>query len=88
MPIVIVIIVAVWGVLLGAAYLSRVTAGCSKRSSTAIVTGSYVALAVLSFSWFGFTTNGALGALGMSLPYAAAIGIVLTARGPSAGPSQ
>jgi hypothetical protein len=88
MPVVIVIIAAVWGVLFGAAYLSRVTAGCGKRWSAAIVTGSYLALAALSLSWFGFNTDGILGAFGMSLPYAAAIGVVLIAPGPSAERNQ
>ncbi len=69
-------VVAVWGLLFGGAYLCRVAGGWSTGSSAAMVTGSYIGLAALDFAWFGFDTNGYLGALGMLVPCAAAIGTV------------
>lgn len=77
MSLVIVAIIVVWGVLFAAAYLSRVTGGRSRRSSVAVVTGSYLVLGFLALSWFGFNRTGFLGAFGMLLPYAAATGMVM-----------
>ena len=70
-------IIVVWSVLLGSAYLSRIIAGFGKRSSVLAVTAGYAALSLLAVAWLGFNRAGLLGAFGMLLPYAAAIGVVM-----------
>ena len=79
MPFVIAAIVVVWIVIFGAAYLSRVVGGLSRRSSVAIVTCSYFALSTLALLWFGLNWAGFLGIFGMLMPYAAGIGVVMIA---------
>jgi hypothetical protein len=68
--------------LLAAAYLSRVSAGLSKRLSTAIVTGSYFALSALILVWFGLNSTGLIAVFGMSLPLAVAIRATMTSTAP------
>ena len=75
------VVVAVWAILLGGAYLCGVNGGWSRRSCAAIVAGSYVSLAAIDFAWFGFHTDGYLGAIGMLVPCAAAIGMVMIGPG-------
>ena len=73
-------IVAVWGTLLGAAYLCRVRAHLERRSAMAIVTGCYLGLSALALLWLGWTWQGGAGITGMLLPYAVASGTILVAR--------
>ena len=70
-------IVAIWGVLLGAAFLSRAAVGLGRRSSIMVVTVCYLGLSALALLWLGATWNGFAGILGMLLPYAISSGIVL-----------
>ncbi len=76
---VVISIVAVWGLLLGAATLSR-GAGRGRGASVAIVTVAYLAVAAAALGWFGLTRSGALGVFGMLFPYAVALGLVLLPR--------
>ena len=71
-------IVSIWSVLLGAAFLSRMKGGLSRRSSMLIVTGCYLGLSALALLWLGATWNGFAGVFGMLLPYAVSSGIVLS----------
>ena len=71
------VIVAVWGTLLGAAYGARVRAGLGRGAALAVVTLCYAGLGALALLWLGWTWRGGAGVLGMSLPYAVAVGIIL-----------
>ncbi len=71
------VIVVVWGTLLGAAYLARVRAGLGRRAAFAVVTLCYAGLGALALLWLGWTWRGGAGIVGMSLPYAVATGTVL-----------
>ncbi len=71
-------IVVVWGVLLGAAYGCRVMGRLSRGVSISAVTGCYLVLSGLALAWLGPTWRGGAGVFGMLLPYAVAIGIILT----------
>jgi hypothetical protein len=88
MSILILVIAGIWAVLLAAAYLSRVSAGLSKRLSSAIVTGSYFALSALILVWFGFNSTGLTAVFGMSLPLAVAIGAIMTSAAPETYPGS
>ena len=70
-------IVAVWGVLFTAAYLSRFSGGLSRTRSCIVVIAAYLVLGGLSLAWFGLDRTGLMGAFGMLLPFVAAIGMVL-----------
>ena len=72
-------IVVVWGVLLGAAYLCRVTGRLRRWPSIAVLTGCYLGLAAAAVFWLGWTWRGGAGATGMLLPYTVAVGVVLMA---------
>nr|WP_294545991.1 hypothetical protein [uncultured Rhodopila sp.] len=76
---VILIVVAVWAILFGGAYMCRVTGGWSTRSCVAIVAAGYIGLAAFDFSWFGLDTEGYLGAIGMLVPCTAAIAMAMIA---------
>jgi len=78
MPFVVAAIAVVWAVLLGVAYLARVTGGLSKMRSAGAVVGSYLGLSMLALGWFGLNQNGLLGVFGMLLPCAAALGIAVS----------
>ena len=73
-------IAAVWGTLLGVAYLCRVRARLDRHSAMAIVTACYLGLSALTLLWLGWTWQGGAGVAGMLLPYAVASGCVLVAR--------
>ena len=79
MAILILAIAGIWAVLLGVAYLSRVSAGLSKSLSTVVVTVSYVAVSALVLVWLGFNTTGFIAVAGTLLPFAVAIRTALTA---------
>ena len=74
---VIVVLVAVWAVLLGAAYAAR-RAGLSRARSRAAVVGCYAVLAALALSRLGLNGRGLLGVTGMLVPLLVAL--VLLAR--------
>ncbi len=71
------VIVAVWGTLLGAAYLTRVRARLGRRPAVVMVTACYGGLSALALLWLGWTWQGVAGIAGMSLPYAVATGAIL-----------
>ena len=75
------IIVAVWALLLGTAYVARVTAGRGVGTSLAAVTICYFALAMLALLWLGTGSRGWLSAAGMLAPYATALALSVSARG-------
>ena len=75
----ILVIIVVWGCLLGGAYVLR-AGGWSRPASAAITTGLYGLFCVLALLWFGPNQSAALGAFGMLLPYVVAL--VLIRIGP------
>ena len=70
----------VWGVLLGAAYLCRVTARLRRWPSIAILSGCYLGLAAAALLGLGWTWQGGAGVTGMLLPYAVAVGMILAVQ--------
>ncbi len=75
------IVVVVWTVLLGTAYLARGVLGLRRSSSLALLAGCYLALAGLALAAIGWSGRGLLGAAGMLVPLAMASALVLlTAR--------
>jgi len=78
MPFVVAAVAVVWAVLLGVAYLARVTGELSEMRSAVAVVGSYLGLSMLALAWFGFNQTGLLSVFGMLLPCAAALGIVVS----------
>ena len=77
MSVIVVAIVIVWSVLFGGAYLARVIARVSQRSSIAIITGLYLALCAVALSWLGLDWRGFASIAGMLVPYAISIGVIL-----------
>ena len=74
MALVVVVIVAVWAILFGTALLAR---GLGRVEAVSAVVAVYLVLAGLALGWFGVNRTGFLGAFGMLLPCAAAVGLVL-----------
>jgi hypothetical protein len=75
-------VLAIWGLLFGSAYLSRTVLRWTRLQAVATVAGTYVVLAVIALTYFGWTANGLTAVSGMVLP--TAFSIVLACLLPDA----
>jgi hypothetical protein len=78
-------IIAIWAVLLAAAYLSRMVFGFGPARSAVVVAGSYAVLSALVLAWLGLNRTGVIAASGMLVPCAVALWLATAAPG-RAGP--
>ncbi len=72
-------VVAIWGVLLAAAFAAW-AAGLSRAWSIAVVVGCYAVLAALALRQLGINGRGLLGIAGMLVPLLVAIALVARPR--------